>query len=527
MKKIINIILVANLFFLCSCANFLKENSQNLAYVEDIGDLEEILLGEGYISPNTTLIPFDAIKSFWSDPFNKSSQYFGRIHVMDDDVTEFANGYSNGSTKSYPREAFRSAHTWQDNPFYDSEMNEKKDEEWTIFYKRIAVLNSIIFQVEELRDIEPDQERLLRVEGESRFLRAQYYFWLTNLYAQPYSKATAETDLGVPLKISENIEDIYYSRTPLKTIYDQIIFDLVKSAECLKGVKHKKSIRVGEYAPYALLSRVYLYTEEYEKAIQMADIVIGSKYEILDYNSVADGASTLFQESPETIFTQGYGCMGVIHTIEITTPIAEKNLSASFTSSQELLDCYEANDLRLSKFFVERAVTKSSFRCQKTRSPNDGAVSDRFLIRLPEVYLNKAESEAVLGRATAIETLQKLRANRFAPDKLTDINLSGEELVRYVRDERRRELCYEGQRWFDLRRYAVNSKYPFTKKIVHSVLGYDEANSSFYDDGEYELDEYHKDMGAYIIPVPRDVIEFNKGAIENMPRKVRTKRPNK
>lgn len=46
----------------------------------------------------------------------------------------------------------------------------------------------------------------------------------------------------------------------------------------------------------------------------------------------------------------------------------------------------------------------------------------------------------------------------------------GEDLVNLIRDERRRELCFEGHRWFDLRRYAVNPKYPLTDyKIIHGV----------------------------------------------------------
>ncbi|MFR7808150.1 MAG: RagB/SusD family nutrient uptake outer membrane protein [Butyricimonas faecihominis] len=36
----------------------------------------------------------------------------------------------------------------------------------------------------------------------------------------------------------------------------------------------------------------------------------------------------------------------------------------------------------------------------------------------------------------------------------------------------RREFCFEGQRWFDLRRYAVSSKFPETKSIKHVVYDY-------------------------------------------------------
>ena len=35
--------------------------------------------------------------------------------------------------------------------------------------------------------------------------------------------------------------------------------------------------------------------------------------------------------------------------------------------------------------------------------------------------------------------------------------LSGDALITQIREERRKELCYEGQRWFDLRRYGMPS----------------------------------------------------------------------
>ena len=53
-----------------------------------------------------------------------------------------------------------------------------------------------------------------------------------------------------------------------------------------------------------------------------------------------------------------------------------------------------------------------------------------------------------------------------------------------IRLERRRELCFEGHRWFDLRRYAVCEKYPYSKQIRHAF--------NVYDGNKYEWD--HTDI---------------------------------
>ena len=51
MKNILYLLVV--LFFFCSsCGDFLEEYSQNSTYVESVDDLDELLLGGGYLTRN-------------------------------------------------------------------------------------------------------------------------------------------------------------------------------------------------------------------------------------------------------------------------------------------------------------------------------------------------------------------------------------------------------------------------------------------------------------------------------------------
>ncbi len=141
---------------------------------------------------------------------------------------------------------------------------------------------------------------------------------------------------------------------------------------------------------------------------------------------------------------------------------------------------------------------------------------------MPEVYLNKAEAQAQLGQdAKAQATVQTLREKRFAAANLTEVTRTGGELVDFIREERRRELCYEGHRWFDLRRYAVNTLRPFTKSITHVHLGFEPTSptmlttGTYYNIGEYVLKPYPQDVAAYMLPIPRAAIEFNRGVLTN------------
>ena len=69
-------------------------------------------------------------------------------------------------------------------------------------------------------------------------------------------------------------------------------------------------------------------------------------------------------------------------------------------------------------------------------------------------------------------------------------------------------FCFEGQRWFDLRRYAVYPEYPEKSVIVHPM--YDSGNPPVLN-GTAELK-----MGedpAWVMPIPDYEIEYNKGEL--------------
>lgn len=99
---------------------------------------------------------------------------------------------------------------------------------------------------------------------------------------------------------------------------------------------------------------------------------------------------------------------------------------------------------------------------------HDISKRDAIVMRLPEMYLIKAEAELGLGSATdALNTINSLRDVRAISGK--NNRIAGPVTINTILDERAIELCGEQQRWFDLKR---------TKTLVTRVKAYNAQGAS-------------------------------------------------
>ena len=499
MKRYLILMLCVLLFN--SCGKFLEEFSQDLAYAESCADLDEILIGNGYMEQ----------PEGFTEASIYGNGYFPYIHVMDDDVimTVFKKDGSTDVINDIV--SYKNFYDWSDqltiNPKTDEEW---EDKDWEKMYSHIAYLNVIIAHVKKFSH--DSVEIRNRVEGEARFLRGAYYYLLTNLYANPYVKESASSDMGVPLNLTEDIVDVYYKRNSMEECYRVIVEDLKVAADKLKGVTQPTIYRVNELAARILLSRVYLYMGEWQLALDECQKALALEgVELMDLKSFPgreEERYVLDNKNSEIVFTQGYSATNTFYNNMAYFCIC------TFGGSEDLISLYnrfeeqQIKDLRLDAFF--EVIGDEQYKVSKVGEK----VYDCFVIRSAELYLNKAEAEAMLDKAEAIQTIKTLLNNRFEGG-IPDVDgLSGKDLVSFIRDERRRELCFEAHRWFDLRRYAVSPKYPEKKSIRHTA--YDIKGKL---EGDYVLKPYGEDP-AWVLPIPGYEIVYNQDNLVDNPQRV-------
>jgi hypothetical protein len=496
MKKILLFLFIITICV--SCDSFLEESSQDLSYVTSYVDLDEILVGDCYLPTSINMISKE----------RGENNFLNEIHVMGDDLEEHLRLYSSGSTAS--RDYLFNVHHWQINPFLYQGV-EIDDNNWFDLYKKINALNVVLFKADEMSD---NPEELKRIKGEALFLRAWYYFHLVNTYAQPYSNSTKGA-MGVPIKLSPEVEDVYYTRNSVGGVYDRIVSDLKESILLSEKSTKDDIFRANYYAPAALLSKVYLYMQNYKEAVSLASVVIESGYyrlyDLKTLGAPQNNANRFLKTSmPEIIFTNGSGCITALMPSDMSGGVA-----TCYKPSEELLSIFSQGDLRRSYLFDDTRNQERSVSVKEGNDNND-RVCSMGLLRLADIYLVRAEAYAMDDQEQkAVLDMETLLSKRYA-DQVPLIDAQGEELVNFIRDDRRKELCFEGNRWFDLRRYAVCEKYPFTKIIRHPAYQFSGDPYVNVLLGHSTLNEYGNEP-AYVLPIPPSVIMFNKGSMIQNP----------
>lgn len=354
MKKIIFTltILVAVVFSSCELDRtpFTEISADEL--FEDPGAAQSATLG------NYLFLKGDKGYDGWSDDLHRISEY-GGDNVM----------ISGGTTD--PLFFF---YNYQRNP-----NNSRNNRFWSNSFKAIVGTNRVIESLNEGETEEQDQ-----VIGENYYIRALVFFQMGNVFGRPYNQGTE--NLSIPLKLTSDIEDLP-DRNTVGEVYDQVIKDL-KKAESLMTINKGPSFASKE-AAQALLSRVYLYMEDNQNAIDYADDVVGSgAYSLLSSSRFSEMNTLAPSENEEAIFsitlTKGIDIPGTEDWFTIGSFYA--NIDGvgwgEMYASQTYIDLINDNPSDLRKSFIEPQYTEDS-NGQKT--PSVYWVNDQYEYQFRDV----------------------------------------------------------------------------------------------------------------------------------------------
>jgi hypothetical protein len=470
MKKHSYILLIIAASFTSSCKEFLQEQPESIIAEDQYYKTETdaaTAINAVYFLLNTA-----RVQSPYNTLFNTG------MNMADDDEDP-----GPGATNPDVRSLSVLAH---------STSNLRVYELWQQHYTAIRKANVVLAKVPAISfAVSATKDRIL---GEAKFLRALYYFNLVRLYG--------DVPLVTEYQNYVFASDYAVERTPSADVYAQIEKDLTEAAQVLPASYSAPDVgRATSGAAKALLAKVYLIkaslplklAANYQKAISKAEEVLSAAdggtgtygYDLkADYSQVflpayKNGAEHIFSvqmkgnsysqgnsENPRAIYTSIPGLTGnYAHMVRFYTEGNDK-----FYSIYKL---YKPSDKRRDVTFVRNFTSPTNGRKYGLPIANAAVANDSTpfwhkwwdpantsvtsnseanvpIIRYAELLLIHAEAENEVNGPTAkaYKSINRVRKRAGLAD-LTQ-GLSQAQFRDSVYLERRLELSYEYQRWFDL-----------------------------------------------------------------------------
>lgn len=359
--------------------------------------------------------------------------------------------------------------------------NDRMEQLWKQSYDAINASNIAIEKIALIDGSKIGETIRTRLINEAKFLRALHYFNLVRWFG------------GVPIILRETTsltpENLYVEKSSEEAVYNQIIADL-KDAKALSKASQYGAADVGRAtsgAAKSLLAKVYLTKKDWPNAvIESKDVIDNEGYDL--FEDFADVFAVGKKNGKEHIFSAQFkgnaGYQGnslASRSAPADVPGINGDYADALHVQGGLYQSFSSTDTRRAVTFVTQITSPTNSQLYTLTTPqfhkyydesvvgNQGQSSKNLpIIRYAEVLLiyaealNEANSGPGGSTSQAYWAIDKVRS-RAHIDKLQDISpsLNQVDFREAVFQERRKELVFEYQRWFDLARrgseYYVNT----------------------------------------------------------------------
>jgi hypothetical protein len=411
-------------------------------------------------------------------------------------------------------------------------------EVWKSLYAGIERANTLLANIDKA---DMDEAKRSVVKGETLFLRAFFYFTLVQYWG----------DVPLKLQPSSSVNNVDIARTLSRDVYAQIIADM-QEAETLVPTATEVGIsgKVSKSAVRGILARIYLTMAGYPmndaskfknardwalKVKESGEHMLNPNYKQIFINESADIED--FKEciweaecygTNNDAFREG-GRMGNENGVKCSaTNFADIGYAYGFNSTtRKLYFLYSSKDVRrdwaISTYSLNASGVKTTLaatniygrNCAKWRreyevlSPkNKNYTPTNFpILRYADVLLMLAEAENEVNGPTSLahEALNLVRKRAG----LTDTTIAAKDNFRLeIRNERARELCFEGLRKPDLIRWGI-----FLQSMKETA---DELQANGLPTYKYAADNASNVSERHLLyPIPLSETSLNKKIEQN------------
>ncbi len=359
---------------------------------------------------------------------------------------------------------------------------------WRPFYRVINVCNTVIEKSPEVLALDNTftQAQLDNYIGEALTLRALMYFYLVRSFGD------------VPLKLKATLSDEDLNplpKSPKDSILNRIVADLTEAetkAVVSYGDIASDKGRITKYSINAILADVYLWMDKYAESIAECNKIINSQKFGLIKGATVNGPAIEYNEnwfnslyyignSNEGIFELQFDAQSLNPFYRIfsssisnrrwiaTADLMDRVFTVDFTNDQNYDIRGDGGSIRAATSTIWKYVGANGTALRSL----DQSFAHWFFYRYADVLLMKAEALNEKGGSGAealdlVYTVRK-RANALAATDLTPSPSDKNLIQDFILEERSREFCFEGKRWYDVLRNAKRNNYERLSILLNMI----------------------------------------------------------
>ena len=388
---------------------------------------------------------------------------------------------------------------------------------WKSFYVVINRANTVIENAPAAQEIDGNfsMEELESILAECYFLRALSYFYLVRTFKEvpliTASYATDDQEYYFPKSstseiLTQILEDLDYAENMAKNTYDNVMEDHGRATKwAILALKADALLWMGMENP-----------AYYERCVEEADKVIQS-----GVYQMEEGINWF------NLYFPG-NSMESIFELQYNAAFLEFNDLVNWFSTEGESPAYSvalSNETSNVEFWKENLATEDVIRGKSrsfatisgdnivwkysgtgplvTRRRSAGFSDGNWIFyRLAEVHLMKGEALNQLGRISeSVAEINLVRERAELPP--LDISISSENLAFEILEERKRELAFEGKRWYDLVRFS-------------SIYGPDYLVNRIYKMwNDIEISQRITNSESWFLPIHYEELRINKSLEQN------------
>lgn len=397
--------------------------------------------------------------------------------------------------------------------------NSVLERDWNRYMEDIARANKLICNIDYVDDGSLTSDDRASYKAQAEIFRAMVMFDMVRIWGDIPVITTVADDIT-----SENIDEVYSQYFPSQNteleVYQQIEKDLLDAVlYAPDNVPGNKTLFTKSVAR-TLLAKIYAEKplRDYGKVIQYCDEVKADGFELVkDFSdlfgmneAVTDAKMRNTSESIlEAQFTPGAGnwCSWMFGR-DLVNWDTNFTWAKWVTPSRDLINVFkqEGDEIRFNESVVYYECSWSNYYpsdnypfMYKCRSANSSIIKYRYA----DVLLLKAE--ALIMQETpdlegAADIIDEIRERAGLEELPYSVRSSQEAMLDALLKERRLELAFEGQRWFDLVRLDK------VEDVMNSVCSRDSGRKGLL---------YSYDKNSYRLPIPQSVIDANDNIKQN------------